>query len=205
MNNQAVRDVSYSIDEDLGIIGWGFDVEWCVEGLDRELCLRAGLQSRAALTAPEREIAIHGFRLCSRGVAIAALRALLLPAWRARCGATAAQNNGLHPRQLRRQEAAAGAVAQASAAAGPRAPMRRATSTSTFWRCPGRRASATPAAPKRRVRNAPSGADLGFVVHGLWPQYNEGFPSDCGGDQVAVVARLASRAGALSGRRACPL
>jgi hypothetical protein len=35
MNNQAVRDVSYSIDEDLGIIGWGFDVEWCVEGLDR--------------------------------------------------------------------------------------------------------------------------------------------------------------------------
>jgi hypothetical protein len=35
MNNQSVREVSYSIDEDLGIIGWGFDVEWCVEGLDR--------------------------------------------------------------------------------------------------------------------------------------------------------------------------
>lgn len=35
MNNQSVRDVSYSIDEDLGIIGWGFDVEWCLEGLDR--------------------------------------------------------------------------------------------------------------------------------------------------------------------------
>jgi hypothetical protein len=35
MNNQSVRDVSYSIDEDLGIIGWGFDVEWCVGGLDR--------------------------------------------------------------------------------------------------------------------------------------------------------------------------
>jgi ribonuclease T2 len=25
-----------------------------------------------------------------------------------------------------------------------------------------------------------SGANLGFVVHGLWPQYNHGFPSDCG-------------------------
>jgi hypothetical protein len=36
MNNQTVRDVSYSIDEDLGIIGWGFDVEWCLEGLDRD-------------------------------------------------------------------------------------------------------------------------------------------------------------------------
>jgi hypothetical protein len=36
MNNQSVRDVSYSIDEDLGIIGFGFDVEWCVEGLDRD-------------------------------------------------------------------------------------------------------------------------------------------------------------------------
>lgn len=25
------------------------------------------------------------------------------------------------------------------------------------------------------------GADLGFVVHGLWPQYDQGFPSDCPG------------------------
>ncbi len=25
------------------------------------------------------------------------------------------------------------------------------------------------------------GVNLGFVVHGLWPQYNQGFPSDCGG------------------------
>jgi ribonuclease T2 len=25
-----------------------------------------------------------------------------------------------------------------------------------------------------------SGANLGFVVHGLWPQYQRGFPSDCG-------------------------
>jgi ribonuclease T2 len=24
------------------------------------------------------------------------------------------------------------------------------------------------------------GANLGFVVHGLWPQYEHGFPSDCG-------------------------
>ncbi|HLH10508.1 MAG TPA: ribonuclease T2 [Methylovirgula sp.] len=26
-----------------------------------------------------------------------------------------------------------------------------------------------------------SGAHLGFVVHGLWPQYQHGFPEDCGG------------------------
>jgi hypothetical protein len=35
MNNQAIRTVSYSIVEDQGIIGFGFGVEWCVEGLDR--------------------------------------------------------------------------------------------------------------------------------------------------------------------------
>ncbi len=28
-----------------------------------------------------------------------------------------------------------------------------------------------------------AGADLGFVVHGLWPQYDHGFPSDCDGAQ----------------------
>ena len=30
------HQVSYSISEDLGIIGFGFGVEWCVSGLDRE-------------------------------------------------------------------------------------------------------------------------------------------------------------------------
>jgi len=35
MSNQAVREVSYSVDEDLGIIGFGYDVEWCLAGLDR--------------------------------------------------------------------------------------------------------------------------------------------------------------------------
>ncbi|HZM08565.1 MAG TPA: hypothetical protein VFC11_08975 [Methylocella sp.] len=29
------RQLSYSINEDLGIIGFGFGVEWCVTGLDR--------------------------------------------------------------------------------------------------------------------------------------------------------------------------
>lgn len=32
------------------------------------------------------------------------------------------------------------------------------------------------------------GARLGFVVHGLWPQYERGFPSDCGGGQPSSVA-----------------
>lgn len=37
MNDQKLRTVSYSIGQDLGIIGWfGFGVEWCVAGLDRE-------------------------------------------------------------------------------------------------------------------------------------------------------------------------
>jgi ribonuclease T2 len=27
------------------------------------------------------------------------------------------------------------------------------------------------------------GSNLGFVVHGLWPQYEHGFPSNCGGAQ----------------------
>ena len=35
MNDAKLREVSYSVDEDLGIIGFGFDVEWCVSGLDR--------------------------------------------------------------------------------------------------------------------------------------------------------------------------
>jgi hypothetical protein len=37
MNDQKLRTVSYAIGKDLGIIGWfGFGVEWCVAGLDRE-------------------------------------------------------------------------------------------------------------------------------------------------------------------------
>jgi ribonuclease T2 len=37
----------------------------------------------------------------------------------------------------------------------------------------------TGGAEKARAQCA-SGANLGFVVHGLWPQYNHGYPSDCG-------------------------
>lgn len=32
------------------------------------------------------------------------------------------------------------------------------------------------------------GAGLGFVVHGLWPQYERGFPQDCGGGQPSSIA-----------------
>jgi hypothetical protein len=35
MNDEKVRSVSYSINKDLGIFGYGFGVEWCVVGLDR--------------------------------------------------------------------------------------------------------------------------------------------------------------------------
>lgn len=37
MNDGKVRRVSYSIGENLGIIGWGWGVEWCIAGLDRNL------------------------------------------------------------------------------------------------------------------------------------------------------------------------
>ncbi len=38
MNDQKLRAFSYSINQDLGIIGWwgSFGVEWCLSGLDRE-------------------------------------------------------------------------------------------------------------------------------------------------------------------------
>lgn len=35
MNDTKWRSVYYSIDEDQGIIGFGFGVTWCVDGLDR--------------------------------------------------------------------------------------------------------------------------------------------------------------------------
>ena len=35
-------------------------------------------------------------------------------------------------------------------------------------------------APDKASKQCDAGANLGFVVHGLWPQYEQGFPSDCG-------------------------
>jgi len=35
MSDKKERTVIYEIQEDLGIIGWGYGVEWCVIGLDR--------------------------------------------------------------------------------------------------------------------------------------------------------------------------
>src|ERR1700712_4455106 len=34
LNDNSIHEVSYSIIEDLGIIGFGYGVEWCVSGLD---------------------------------------------------------------------------------------------------------------------------------------------------------------------------
>ena len=39
------------------------------------------------------------------------------------------------------------------------------------------------------------GADIGFTVHGLWPQYERGYPSDCGGAGRADRAALAETDG----------
>jgi hypothetical protein len=35
LNDRSAHTVSYAIAEDLGFIGWGFGVDWCVAGLDR--------------------------------------------------------------------------------------------------------------------------------------------------------------------------
>jgi ribonuclease T2 len=45
----------------------------------------------------------------------------------------------------------------------------------------------TPAGARARGQCDP-GANLGFVVHGVWPQYKHGYPSDCG-----PAARFPSR------------
>jgi len=45
----------------------------------------------------------------------------------------------------------------------------------------------TPAGERARGQ-CDAGANLGFVVHGLWPQYEHGYPSDCG-----PAARFPSR------------
>ena len=45
----------------------------------------------------------------------------------------------------------------------------------------------TPARERARGQ-CDAGANLGFVVHGLWPQYEHGYPSDCG-----PAARFPSR------------
>ncbi len=39
------------------------------------------------------------------------------------------------------------------------------------------------------------GADIGFTVHGLWPQYDRGYPSDCDGAGRADRAALAETDG----------
>lgn len=39
------------------------------------------------------------------------------------------------------------------------------------------------AGDRRRSSQCDAGRKLGFVVHGLWPQYEHGFPSDCGSDR----------------------
>lgn len=44
----------------------------------------------------------------------------------------------------------------------------------------------------RTYAQCASGAHLGFVVHGLWPQYQRGYPSDCGG--IRSPSRLALQA-----------
>jgi hypothetical protein len=45
LNDLKPRAVIYAIQEDLGWLGWGYGVEWCVIGLDRNLAYAPGCQA----------------------------------------------------------------------------------------------------------------------------------------------------------------
>ena len=86
------------------------------------------------------------------------------------------------------------------------APARLAISISMFWRLswsPG--FCRTPAAARAGGQCDP-GAGLGFVVHGLWPQYEHGYPQDCAfGARSPSRIALQGAAGRLSERGPRPL
>lgn len=42
MNDGKIRNVTYSIAENQGVIGWSWGVEWCVTGLDHHRAFGAG-------------------------------------------------------------------------------------------------------------------------------------------------------------------
>ena len=44
LNDDSYHDVSYSVAEDTGIIGFGTGVEWCLLGLDRDLAYAPACQ-----------------------------------------------------------------------------------------------------------------------------------------------------------------
>ena len=56
-----------------------------------------------------------------------------------------------------------------------------ASSTSTCWRCRGRRPFADAVGGPRAAEKQPECGErpYAFVVHGLWPQYEQGFPEFC--------------------------
>ena len=47
----------------------------------------------------------------------------------------------------------------------------------------------------KRKDQCRDGADIGFTVHGLWPQYVHGYPSDCRGDTSPPRSALAETDG----------
>ena len=44
LNDNSYHDVSYSVAQDLGVIGYGVGVEWCLQGLDRDLAYAPACQ-----------------------------------------------------------------------------------------------------------------------------------------------------------------
>jgi ribonuclease T2 len=48
---------------------------------------------------------------------------------------------------------------------------------------------------RRRSQQCESGRRLGFVVHGLWPQHERGFPTECGAERGLPRAALDAAGG----------
>ena len=75
----------------------------------------------------------------------------------------------------------------------------RAISISTSCRCRGRRPIAP---PTDRPDPAECGNPLGFVVHGLWPEYERGYPADCPSNMPRRVSGDQRRPGSPTSCRA---
>ena len=187
LNDNSIHEVSYSIAEDLGIIGFGYGVEWCVEG--------------STATSPMRPIA--RWRALS-GLAAAITAAALIYGRTARprtafdtalgrpdpaSSTSACSRRRPRPRRTRPEpsERRLGPSRHAAPASATR-------STSTFCSSWSPAFCQTPAAEHASTQCEP-GARLGFVVHGLWPQNQHGYPSNC--DSAAgVPSRMALAVGA---------
>ena len=171
MSDQKVRSVSYSIVEAGGSIGYTDSVTWCVNGLDR---LDAFKPPPARWPAPDMTRALAASviaALLSFAPAFAASDCILDNcADRRPMTPQRSSNFGHGDRDFRRRRL--------------RPARRQHPRPVRFLRLLAvvvAPVSARRAATRKGRDQCKTGSDVGFTVHGLWPQYDHGFPSDCRG------------------------